>query len=114
MPDITGYVSVRNKSGTRIENLRLSLSVGDTLTPMLQLKLLSDDMTSMNKKFTFPSSASVDWAISFTLNGEQMDGTAKSRLTTTDNNQMLKITVYPTEFTLVPAVSEAVTSKYAA
>lgn len=114
MPDITGYVSVRNKSGARIEDVRLSLSVGGTLSPMLQLNLLSDDMTSMNKKFAFPSGTSADWAISFTSKGAQMDGTANCKLTTTDNNQMLRITVYPDEFTLVPAASESVTTKYAA
>lgn len=113
MPDITGYVSVRNKSGAAVENVRLSVSVGGTLNPLLQLNLLSDHMTSMNKRFDFPSGASTDWAVSFTLKGKQMDGTATCKLTTTDNNQMLKITVYSDEFILAPTASDNVTGRYA-
>jgi len=112
MPDITGYVSVTNKCGTVIENIRLSVSVGGTLSPLLQLNLLSDHMTSMNKRFDFPSGTSADWAVSFTLKGTQMDGTASCKLTTTDNNQMLKITVYTDEFTLAPTTSDRVTGRY--
>ncbi len=112
MPDITGYVSVRNKSGAAIENVRLSVSVGDSLSPILQLNLLSDHMTSMNKKFSFPSGASANWAVSFTSKGAQLDGTATCALTSSDNNQMLKITVYGDEFILVPTVSDNVTGRY--
>lgn len=112
MPDVTGYVSVRNKCGTKIENIRLSVTVGGTLSPLIQLNVLSDQMTSMNKRFDFPSGASPDWAISFTLKGTQMDGKANCKLTTADNNQMLKITVYGDEFTLAPSVSESVTGRY--
>ena len=112
MPDITGYVSVRNKCGTKIEDLRLSVTVGGALSQILQLNLLSDDMTSMNKKFTFPSGASADWAVSFTRKGAQMDGTATCALSAADNNQMLKITVYANEFVLAPTMSGNVTGSY--
>lgn len=112
MPDITGYVSVRNKCGTRIEDLRLSVSVDGTPSQLLQLNLLSDGMTSMNKKFILPSKASADWSVSFTYNSTQMVGTATCALSTADNNQMLKITVHAGEFILAPAMSDNVTGRY--
>ncbi len=112
MPDVTGYVSVKNKCGASIENVRVSVSVGGTLSPLLQLPLLSDHMTSMNKKFVFPGGANSNWAVSFTLGGTQMDGTANCPLTSADNNRMVKITLSKDEFTITPTESDGATGMY--
>lgn len=112
MPELTGYVSIRNKCGTTIENVSLSVSANGTLSPLIQQAILSDNMTTMNKKYSFPAGVSPDWTVSFLLNGVQIDGSTNCQLTTADNNQMLKITLSADGFTIAPTTSDRVAGMY--
>lgn len=112
MPDLTGYVSIRNECGTTIKDLTLSVTVGGEVRPLIQDSALSDSLTTRNKKYEFPSGVGTDWTLSFRLKDTTITGTARCQLSAADNHQTLKIALFKDSFTLLPAVSDPVTGRY--
>jgi len=112
MSNVTGYVSLKNECGTVIKDASLSVSVSGDASPLIHHPSLAVGMTTLNKKYSFPSGSSTDWCVSFTLKGTQMNGTVNCQLTPADNNKMLKITLSADSFTIVPTVSDRATSMY--
>lgn len=112
MPDLTGYVSIRNNCGKTIKDVTLSVSVDGTVREMIKDPSLPDTLTTMNRRYSFPSGAATDWRVAFTLEGTEMTGTASCQLSSADNNQTLKIALLPDRFTLSPCAAEQVIGEY--
>ena len=112
MPNVTGYVSLKNECGTVIKDASVSVSVSGDANPLIAHPSLAVGMTTMNKKYSFPIGSSTDWCVSFTLKGAQIKGTVNCQLTPADNNKMLKITLSADSFTIAPTVSERATAMY--
>ncbi len=112
MPDLTGYVSIRNECGTTIKDVTLSVTVGGDVHPLIQDNALSDSLTTRNKKYSFPGGVGTDWTVSFQLKDTAITGTARCQLSQADNHQTLKIALFTDTFTLSPAASDPVTGRY--
>lgn len=112
MPDLISYVSVRNRSGTTVKNVTLTADVDGDHRLLIESTSLSDNFTTMNKKYGFPIGSNIDWGISFVLNDIEMTGMIKCPLAAGDNNQILNITLSDGNFTVAPRVSKSMTGLY--
>ncbi len=112
MPDLTGYVSIRNNCGKTIKDVTLSVTVDGTVREMIKDPSLPDTLTTMNRRYSFPGGAATDWRVAFTLDGTQVTGTATCQLSSADTNQTLKIALLPDRFTLSPRAAEPVIGEY--
>lgn len=112
MPDLTGFVSVRNRCGTTIQDISLSLVVGGEQQALIQAPTLSDSFSSMNKKYSVPGNAITEWHVAFTRKGTRYHGSTACQTGPADNNQMLKIELKEAGFTVVPRVSAPASGTY--
>ncbi len=112
MPDLTGYVSIRNNCGKTIKDVTLSVTVDGTVRQMIKDPSLPDTLTTLNRKYSFPGGAGTDWQVAFTLDGAQITGTASCQLSSADNNQTLRIALLADRFTLSPRAVEPVIGEY--
>ena len=112
MPDVTGYVAIKNNFDTAIQDVELSVVVDGTPAPVLRESSLPQGLVSLNRKYRFPNGSAMQWRIAFTLNGTNMTGTATCQLSSADINQTLKIGLSADGVTLSPRAGEKVTGLY--